>query len=48
MNNLEFAVAMERDGEKYYLRQAEIYKDNEGLKKVCLFLLKMKGNMPIL
>ena len=34
MNNLRFAVAMERYEKKYYLRQDGIYKDNEGLKKV--------------
>ncbi|MCI0502862.1 MAG: ferritin family protein [Fusobacteria bacterium] len=40
MNNLEFAFAMEREGEQYYLKQAELYKDNEGLRNVCILMAK--------
>ncbi len=29
MNNLDFAIQMELDGQKYYLEQAEIYRDSE-------------------
>ena len=37
MNNLEFAIAMEKEGERYYLAQAELNKDNS-LNKVCLLM----------
>ena len=37
MNNLEFAIKMEQDGEKYYLEQAELNKDN-ALHSLCLML----------
>lgn len=40
MNNLEFAISMERDGEEYYLKQAEKYKDNPNLKRVCEIMAK--------
>ena len=39
MNNLEFAINMEHDGEKSYKRQAEINKDNS-LNTVFLLLEK--------
>jgi len=39
MNNLEFAINMEHDGEKFYKRQAEINKDNS-LNTVFLLLEK--------
>jgi rubrerythrin len=37
MNDLEFALKMELDGQKYYRRQAKLNKDNE-LNSVCLML----------
>lgn len=37
MNDLKFAIEMELDGQKYYLEQAEINKDNN-LHSVCLML----------
>jgi len=37
MNDLQFAIQMEHDGEKYYTQQAEINKDNN-LHAVCLML----------
>lgn len=37
MNNLEFAIAMEKEGEEYYLRQADLNKDNS-LYKVCMLM----------
>jgi rubrerythrin len=37
MNTLEFAIQMERDGEQYYLSQAELNKDNS-LHEVCVML----------
>lgn len=43
MNSLEFAINMELDGEKYYLEQAEINKDNS-LKTVFLLLAKDEEN----
>jgi len=39
MNNLEFAINMEHDGEKFYKRQAEKNKDNS-LNTVFLLLEK--------
>jgi rubrerythrin len=43
MNNLEFAIAMEKDGEKYYTEQAEIYKASS-LHRVFLNLAKDEHN----
>ena len=43
MNNLKFAIQMEQDGEKYYLQQAEINKDNS-LHAVCLMLATDEKN----
>ena len=37
MNNLEFAIKMEKDGEKYYTEQAEKHESN-GLKNLFLML----------
>lgn len=37
MNDLKFAIEMELDGQKYYLEQAQINKDNN-LHSVCLML----------
>jgi rubrerythrin len=37
MNALEFAIKMELDGEQYYLKQAEINREN-GLYEVCIML----------
>ena len=37
MNNLEFAIAMEKEGEEFYLKQAELNKDNS-LYKVCMLM----------
>ena len=37
MNDLEFAINMEHDGENYYRQQAEINKNNS-LNTVCLLL----------
>lgn len=37
MNDLQFAINMELDGEKFYRRQAEINKDNS-LHSVCLMM----------
>ncbi|MBN2878733.1 MAG: ferritin family protein [Clostridia bacterium] len=37
MNILEYAIKMEKEGEAYYRKQAEISK-NSSLKKVCLLL----------
>lgn len=37
MNTIEFAINMEKEGQKYYLEQAEANKDNE-LHKVFLVL----------
>jgi rubrerythrin len=39
MNALEFAVKMELDGEKYYVEQAQLNKNNS-VKTVCLILAK--------
>jgi rubrerythrin len=39
MKNLEFAIGMEKDGEKYYLKLSEINKDNS-LYTVCISLAK--------
>jgi len=43
MNTLEFAINMELDGEKYYLKQAEINKDNS-LYNVCTSLANDEAN----
>ena len=43
MNDLEFAIDMEYDGEKYYKQQAEINKDNS-LHAVCLMLAADEQN----
>ena len=43
MNDLEFAIDMEYDGEKYYKQQAEINKDNS-LHSVCLMLAADEQN----
>lgn len=37
MNTIDFAIRMEREGQKYYLEQAELNKDNE-LHKVFMML----------
>ena len=39
MNNFEFAIKMEFDGEKYYKEQAELNKDN-ALSSIFQFLAK--------
>ena len=39
MKSLEFAIQMERDGEKYYLAQAELYRDTD-LETVFRMLAK--------
>lgn len=43
MTDLEFAIKMEQDGEKYYTEQAEINKDN-ALHSVCLMLAEDEKN----
>lgn len=43
MTDLEFAIKMEHDGEKYYTEQAEINKDN-ALHSVCLMLAEDEKN----
>ena len=43
MNNLQFAIKMEQDGEKYYKQQAKLNKDNV-LKAVCTMLAKEEKN----
>jgi rubrerythrin len=39
MNALDYAIDMERDGEKYYTEQAQLNKNN-AVKEVCLILAK--------
>ncbi|MFA5341282.1 MAG: ferritin family protein, partial [Clostridia bacterium] len=43
MNNLQFAIKMEYDGEKFYRQQAKLNKDN-GLAIVCLMLAEDEKN----
>jgi rubrerythrin len=43
MNDLKFALKMEKDGEKYYMQQAEINQDNS-LHAVCLMLAADEKN----
>jgi|GEM_PF-94363 rubrerythrin len=43
MTNLEFAIKMEYDGEKFYLHQAKLNKDN-GLYTVCMMLAEDEKN----
>ncbi len=43
MNSFEFAIKMEHDGEKYYMEQAKINKDNS-LNTVFIMLAKDEKN----
>ncbi len=47
MNALEFAVNMEKDGEKFYRKQAEINSSNS-LYTVCLLLAEEEKNHALL
>ena len=42
MNTLNYAIAMEYDGEKYYEEQAKL-NENNSVKTVCLLLAKDEG-----
>ncbi|MFA7673958.1 MAG: ferritin family protein [Clostridia bacterium] len=43
MNNLQFAIKMEQDGERYYKQQAKLNKDNV-LRTVCTMLAEEENN----
>ncbi|HXK72445.1 MAG TPA: ferritin family protein [Clostridia bacterium] len=47
MNNLQFAIKMEYDGEKFYRNQAKLNKDNN-LNEVCLMLAEDEKNHAVL
>ena len=47
MNDLQFAINMERDGEKFYREQAELNKDN-ALYEVCMMLAEDEKHHAIL